>query len=84
MTPISSVWFTAGFHHIPRVEDWPVMSTEWKTIHLMPMNFFAMNPAATIRLPAGDEAALPVEGAAPCRCRRGGSRSSTRGTCGRS
>ena len=58
-------WFTAGFHHIPRVEDWPVMSTEWKTIHLMPMNFFAMNPAATIRLPAGDEAALPVEGAAP-------------------
>ena len=57
-------WFTAGFHHIPRVEDWPVMSTEWKTIHLMPMNFFAMNPAATIRLPADDPAALPVEAAA--------------------
>lgn len=51
-------WFTAGFHHIPRVEDWPVMSTDWKTIHLMPMNFFAMNPAATIRLPADDPAAL--------------------------
>ena len=58
-------WFTAGFHHIPRVEDWPVMSTEWKTIHLMPMNFFAMNPAATIRLPADDPAALPAAGAAP-------------------
>ena len=56
-------WFTAGFHHIPRIEDWPVMSTEWKTIHLMPMNFFAMNPAATIRLPADDPAALPVDGA---------------------
>jgi len=52
-------WFTAGFHHIPRTEDWPVMSTDWKTIHIMPMNFFAMNPAATIRLPASDEAALP-------------------------
>ncbi len=42
-------WFTAGFHHIPRMEDWPVMSTEWKTIHIMPFNFFAHNPALTIR-----------------------------------
>ncbi len=45
------VWFTAGFHHIPRMEDWPVMSTDWKTIHIMPMNFFAFNPALTIRAP---------------------------------
>jgi primary-amine oxidase len=44
-------WFTAGFHHIPRTEDWPVMSTDWKTIHFMPMNFFAHNPALTIRTP---------------------------------
>lgn len=44
-------WFTAGFHHIPRMEDWPVMSTEWKTVHIMPMNFFPMNPAITIRTP---------------------------------
>ncbi|QDC10614.1 tyramine oxidase [Oceanicola sp. D3] len=42
-------WFSAGFHHIPRMEDWPVMSTEWKTIHLMPHNFFANNPGMTIR-----------------------------------
>ena len=42
-------WFSAGFHHIPRMEDWPVMSTEWKTVHLMPHNFFANNPAMTIR-----------------------------------
>ena len=26
-------WFTAGFHHLPRAENWPVMSTDWKTIH---------------------------------------------------
>lgn len=45
-------WFTAGFHHIPRVEDWPVMSTDWKTIHIMPFNFFSHNPALTIRAPA--------------------------------
>ncbi len=42
-------WFTAGFHHIPRMEDWPVMSTEWKTVHIMPFNFFSHNPALTIR-----------------------------------
>lgn len=42
-------WFSAGFHHIPRMEDWPVMSTDWKTVHIMPHNFFAHNPAMTIR-----------------------------------
>ncbi|MEM8785265.1 MAG: tyramine oxidase, partial [Pseudomonadota bacterium] len=42
-------WFTAGFHHVPRVEDWPVMSTDWKSIHIMPHNFFGHNPALTIR-----------------------------------
>jgi primary-amine oxidase len=44
-------WFTAGFHHVPRMEDWPVMSTEWKTVHIQPMNFFPHNPALTIRMP---------------------------------
>ena len=42
-------WFTAGFHHIPVMENWPVMSTEWKTVHIMPHNFFANNPAMTLR-----------------------------------
>lgn len=44
-------WFTAGFHHIPRTEDWPVMSTEWKSVHIQPMNFFPHNPGLTIRTP---------------------------------
>ena len=44
-------WFTAGFHHTPRMEDWPVMTTEWKTVHLMPYNFFSHNPAMTLRKP---------------------------------
>lgn len=44
-------WFTAGFHHIPSMEDWPVMSTEWKQVHIKPFNFFAHNPALTIRSP---------------------------------
>ena len=42
-------WFAAGFHHLPRAEDWPVMSTDWKTIHILPYNFFNRNPALTIR-----------------------------------
>ena len=46
-------WFTAGFHHLPRAEDWPVMSTDWKTIHITPYNFFTRNPALTIRAGTG-------------------------------
>jgi len=44
-------WFTAGLHHIPRLEDWPVMSTDWKTVHMKPFNFFSHNPALTLRNP---------------------------------
>ena len=42
-------WYTIGFHHIPRMEDWPVMPTHWSGFTLMPHNFFATNPAMTIR-----------------------------------
>jgi primary-amine oxidase len=42
-------WFTMGFHHVPHMEDWPVMPTSWKGITLMPFNFFPHNPA--LRLP---------------------------------
>ena len=42
-------WYTVGFHHITRMEDWPVMPTHWFGFTLMPHNFFATNPAMTIR-----------------------------------
>jgi primary-amine oxidase len=42
-------WYTVGFHHVTRMEDWPVMSTHWFGFTLMPHNFFATNPAMTIR-----------------------------------
>ncbi|MFV2093689.1 MAG: tyramine oxidase, partial [Hyphomicrobiales bacterium] len=45
------VWLTVGIHHIPRVEDWPVMPTEWYGFKLRPFNFFDENPAFNI--PAG-------------------------------
>jgi primary-amine oxidase len=41
-------WYTMGFHHIPRMEDWPVMPTHWSSFSLMPFNFFANNPALTV------------------------------------
>ena len=50
-------WYTMGFHHVPRMEDWPVMPLMWKGITLKPFNFFDHNPAITIRMPDELEAA---------------------------
>ena len=39
------VWYTMGFHHLVRAEDWPVTPTSWHEVELRPFDFFAHNPA---------------------------------------
>lgn len=39
------VWYTFGVTHIPRPEDWPVMPTYQTGFKLVPVGFFARNPA---------------------------------------
>jgi len=42
------VWYTMGITHIPRVEEFPVMSVHKAGFKLVPNGFFDRNPAATL------------------------------------
>ena len=39
------LWYTFGVHHIPRLEDWPVMPATPVGFTLLPDGFFDRNPA---------------------------------------
>jgi primary-amine oxidase len=42
------VWYTLGVTHIPRPEEWPVMTVHKATFKLMPSGFFTRNPALDV------------------------------------
>lgn len=41
-------WYTFGITHIPRPEEWPVMSTTTAGFKLVPVSFFTRNPSIDV------------------------------------
>jgi primary-amine oxidase len=39
------LWYTIGFHHVARPEDWPILPLELHGFYLKPAAFFDRNPA---------------------------------------
>jgi primary-amine oxidase len=42
------LWYTIGFRHQTRSEDWPVMPGLWHSFKLRPYNFFDRNPGMDV------------------------------------
>ena len=47
------VWYVFGAHHVPRVEEWPVMPVDQIGFTLKPDGFFDGNPALDLPAPTG-------------------------------
>ena len=47
------LWYTVGFHHQTRSEDWPVMPEMWHSFKIRPFNFFDRNPGLDVPPAAG-------------------------------
>jgi primary-amine oxidase len=42
------LWYTIGFHHIARPEDWPILPMELHGFDLKPAAFFERNPVLNL------------------------------------
>jgi len=45
------LWYSFGAHHIPRLEDWPLMPVAYCGFHLRPVGFFDQSPALDVPPP---------------------------------
>jgi primary-amine oxidase len=48
------VWYTLNYHHLPRLEDWPVQPMAHAGFHWMPSGFFDANPALDVPEPTAN------------------------------
>ncbi len=42
------IWYTMGFRHPPRPEDYPILPTFWHELNLRPFHFFDRDPSSRI------------------------------------
>ncbi len=42
------LWYVFGIHHVPRVEDWPIMPADTIAFWLKPFGFFDQNPSIDV------------------------------------
>jgi primary-amine oxidase len=42
------LWYVFGIHHVPRVEDWPIMPVDTVSFWLKPAGFFDGNPSLDV------------------------------------
>jgi len=56
------LWHVFGIHHVPRVEDWPVMPVDTVCFRLKPSGFFDRNPTLDLPENPGSHAHPPAGG----------------------